>query len=120
VRVVARKSEGGGHPPSLVEAYAGALCRIGYREEQWKVRLTFSAAISPLDTETVEVFDLEADPREMRPIRRWDAATVELVDRARRAAQARWQVWPDRRLATADDGGGDEALEQLEALGYVQ
>lgn len=111
-------------PPVIAESYYAGYCRAAYREGRFKVRLSFSRQISPETTERVMAFDLAADPDELHPFRGpalTEGPLAGLVARARHALQARWSAWPDRSAAAdADETEGDQALEQLKSLGYVQ
>ena len=116
--------EGSAEPrPVIAEGYAGKVCRAAYREGRYKVRLEFSAAVSPRETDRVLAFDLAADPGELRPFLGADLEAEPIagvVARARAALEARWRAWPDRLAGEADAAEGeDEALEQLRSLGYV-
>ena len=111
-----------GRPGAAASPVLAAIARRGrvyvaYREGPLKVRLVHAEGASPLAA-PAQVFDLEADPGERRPLPA--ARHPELVERARQLAHADWLAARGRAAPRRAPGaGGDEVLEQLRALGYL-
>ncbi len=106
------------------QGFKGKEWRVSYVEGPWKLRLTFRADISPLETDTIEAFDLVSDPGERRPLPLSDPQVAAFTERGRATLHEQWLLWPDRRVddeapasAASPD---DEELEHLRALGYVE
>jgi arylsulfatase A-like enzyme len=107
--------------PVLSRAFTQKATIGGYREGHLKVRLRYGRSAPPQETKQVRVYDLEKDPRELRPQAYvGDSRLEELVRRAREEYQGIYS----RRRATEPRGSTPEldepeALRRLRDLGYL-
>jgi arylsulfatase A-like enzyme len=107
--------------PVLSRAFTQKATIGSYREGHLKVRLRYGLSAPPQETKQVRVYDLEKDPRELRPQAYvGDSRLEELVRRAREEYQGIYS----RRRATEPGGSTPEldepeALRRLRDLGYL-
>lgn len=106
--------------PVACESYPIGGCIASYRDGTRKVRLRFDRRQSPRTIVALQVFDLATDPAEQRPLALDDPEVAALAARARQHFEGVWRSWrePDNGV-TAPGESGDEALDRLRAIGYL-
>jgi arylsulfatase A-like enzyme len=117
--------DGGARGPLLVEAYHHGRMVVGYREGDLVVRSRLSGRRAPRRS-NVRVWDLAADPRQRSRLNPRGPRARDVVGRAHVAFTDLWKSWPDRGAkvkvepeSTREKTAEELALEQLEALGYI-
>lgn len=111
--------------PAISESNDGDILRAAYWEGTKKVRIEFSTAVSPLESSSIQVYDLEKDPKEKSLIPPDDPAVADLISRCRSRFQDIWKLWPDEKGPRPKKKGKKESvqqsvLEKLKSLGYLK
>ena len=108
--------------PVVAESLKGENIASSYREGALKVHVVYSSAERRFEDSKVEVFDLDQDPYESRPLD-IDNELASLVSRAHGYLE---QVWAPRRGAgdtppeETPESPDREVIERLRALGYLK
>ena len=104
------------HDHVISESYPPNKNRAFYRQGDVAVRLEYLKAISPLDVEFLEVYNLILDPSQEHPIKELSELHRRVIVDAREELHQRWLTWGNSRVANEEE---PEGISGLKELGYT-